>query len=232
MKYAVIFSLVGMGFIAAAATYRGGSWFLIWPGIAFFVVGLAYAIPAHSLWNKTASGDISTLRVLALAPYAILLWVIWHTHRLLSRENRCDLVIAPDAGRGAVWLGRWPFVNELPQETSLVVDLLAEWPARKGIAENRTYWAHPVLDGCPPNDVRAFVELVKTVANHEGTTYVHCAMGHGRSGLVGAAIVLARGKTDDVSDAIAHIQRFRPGVKLNRAQLRFLRNVADQLRPA
>jgi len=47
---------------------------------------------------------------------------------------------------------------------------------------------------------------------------IHCALGHGRTGMVTAAVLVASGEAQTAADAIAMIQTVRPGVKLNKAQ--------------
>jgi protein-tyrosine phosphatase len=47
---------------------------------------------------------------------------------------------------------------------------------------------------------------------------IHCAQGHGRTGLVASAVLLVSGKAQTAADAIAMVQSVRPGVDLNREQ--------------
>ena len=54
---------------------------------------------------------------------------------------------------------------------------------------------------------------------------IHCAQGHGRTGLVTAAVLIAFGGIQTAGDAIAMIQAVRPGVELNKAQRLILEQI-------
>jgi hypothetical protein len=229
MKYAVLFTGLGTAVCAWAAINGGWTWLAVWPGATYIAVGIIYALRGHGFWSKGPSGSISHTRLAMLAPYPLALWLIWHGHRLRSKEPVCNLVIAGNEVGGPVWLGRWPFQHELPAGTNLVVDLLAEWPARRGVAEGRVYRSFPILDGCAPGNRERFVELVDEVASNRGISYVHCAMGHGRSGLFAAAVLIRRGLAANAQDAVATIQLARPRVRLNRSQMDFLHTLNSAL---
>lgn len=51
---------------------------------------------------------------------------------------------------------------------------------------------------------------------------IHCAQGHGRTGLVAAAVLLVSGEAKTAVDAIAMVKSVRPGVELNREQMSVL----------
>jgi hypothetical protein len=227
MKYAVLFTSLGIAICVCAAINGGWTWLLVWPGVTYIAVGIVYALRGHGFWSKGPTGNVSRARQIILAPYPLALWLIWHGHRLRSQEPVCNLVIVGNENGGPVWLGRWPFHHELPAGTNLVVDLIAEWPARRGIAEGREYRSLPILDGCAPSDRERFIKLVDEVAHNRGISYVHCAMGHGRSGLFAAAVLFRRGFVASAEDAVAAIQSKRPGVRLNRSQMSFLRTLVS-----
>ncbi|TWU44827.1 hypothetical protein Poly51_58930 [Rubripirellula tenax] len=54
---------------------------------------------------------------------------------------------------------------------------------------------------------------------------IHCAQGHGRTGLVAAAVLIVSGEAQTAADAIAIIQAVRPGVELNKAQRMILEQI-------
>ena len=60
-----------------------------------------------------------------------------------------------------------------------------------------------------------------------GPVYVHCALGHGRSALVTAAVLLRRGIVGDVRAAELHLRERRPGVRLKGVQRRLLERMFD-----
>lgn len=226
MRYAIVFALVGLACLAVAATQGGWYWLLIWPAVSFLAIGLAYGRGAHRFWGKRDTGEISALRALACGPYWLLNWLLWHGQRGSTGGHACDLIAEAKEGRGEVWLGRWPYARDLPAATSLIVDCTAEWPVRSGVIGERAYCAVPMLDGSVPADLAGFRQIVAKIANHEGTAYIHCASGHGRSALVAAAVLLARGEALAAEQAIEQIRERRPKIRLNRAQQAFLAQFA------
>ncbi len=109
-----------------------------------------------------------------------------------------------------------------------MVDLTAEFPEPEGVRNGRDYICVPTLDASVPVDGQ-FVELVETVNRIDGSTYVHCAQGHGRSGTLVAALLLARGAAKSVDEAVATVRKARPGVRLNAQQKALLTRVDEEL---
>jgi protein-tyrosine phosphatase len=52
---------------------------------------------------------------------------------------------------------------------------------------------------------------------------VHCAQGHGRSGLFAIAFLAERNRIQSLDEGLALIKAARPGVGLNSTQVQFLR---------
>jgi protein-tyrosine phosphatase len=232
MRYGIVFGLAGLACAALAVTHGGWYWILLWPAVSFLAIGGAYGGAAHRLWGKIDTGEISAARALALFPYLLLNWLLWHAQRLLTGKHACDLIVEGIDGRGDVWLGRWPYVGELPPGTSLLVDCTAEWPVRHGVIGDRTYCVLPMLDGGVPGDAPRFLEVVDQVAHHDGTAYLHCGSGHGRSALVAAAVLFARGLASSADAAVEMIRLRRPKIRLNRDQRAFLVQIAGTLSQA
>jgi protein-tyrosine phosphatase len=139
--------------------------------------------------------------------------------RLFSREPCCHEV-AP-----GLWLGRRPLRREVPADVVLVVDLTAEFFAARGVRAGREYLALPTLDGTAPDEA-ALRAAVARLADHPGPVYLHCAAGHGRSALLAAALLLARGLAADHHQAEARLRQVRPRVRLTRRQRQLLRRLA------
>ena len=53
----------------------------------------------------------------------------------------------------------------------------------------------------------------------EGTIYIHCAEGHGRTGLFAAALLVKLGQFDSTDDALEFVKSKRPLVRLGKIQL-------------
>ena len=77
------------------------------------------------------------------------------------------------------------------------------------------YRSLPILDGACPDAtmLRQFIRDLRS-----GATFVHCALGHGRTGLFALAYLAERGRIRTVAEGLALLQRARPGIALNRGQ--------------
>jgi protein-tyrosine phosphatase len=211
MKYAFVFTLLGIELIAAGIFLGGAGRLLCWPGASFLLVAAAYAGLGPRVFGKRRDGRLAWWAVVLLLPYLGLAWLVWYVQRSLSREPCCSPA-AP-----GLWFGRRPYGHELPPGVSLVVDLTAEFPEPRGVRTGRTYLCAPILDGAA-TDEQTFRELIDKINAWPGGVYVHCAMGHGRSAMVAAAVLLARGLATTAGEAERLLRRVRSGVRLNRAQ--------------
>src|SRR5262249_61733342 len=92
----------------------------------------------------------------------------------------------------------------------------------------RTYLCLPTLDMSAP-DEKVFQHLVSRVVGWQGTVYVHCAAGHGRSATVAAAVLIARCLAGSVEEAEHLMRKVRPGIRLAPAQRSLLRRITRPL---
>jgi protein-tyrosine phosphatase len=123
--------------------------------------------------------------------------------------------------RPGLWIGRRPLGGEIPEAARLVIDLTCEFGELPAAIGDRRYVNLPTLDAGTP-DAAQFRAAVREALGCEGGVYVHCALGHGRSALFVAALLMARGDADSVEDAEARIRAVRPAVRLNGLQRRFV----------
>jgi protein-tyrosine phosphatase len=218
MKYAVVFSLLALYLAVLAAVLGEGYWLLLWPALSFALVAAGYAGLGPGVFGKRDDGRLAWWAVVVLLPYLLFTWVVWHLHRWLSRQACCHEVAS------GVWLGRRPLRREVPAGVGLVVDLTAEFFVARGVRAGRDYLALPTLDGTAPDEDRCRAVLAR-LAEHPGPVYIHCAAGHGRSALLAAAVLLARGLAADERQAEAHLRQVRRGVRLKPVQRRLLRRL-------
>ena len=221
MKYTLVFAAFSAYLVVLAVHLGGLAWLLLWPALSFLLIAAAYAGLGPGVCGKRPDGGLAWWAVLLLFHYLLLTWGVWHLQRLLSREAACNEVVP------GLWVGRRPFAHELPPGTDLVVDLTAEFLEPRGAVAGRSYLCLPTLDALAP-PVAPLRELVKQVAAWPGTAYVHCAAGHGRSGLVAAAVLLARGLAAGPKEAQRLVRRARRGVSLNRSQRRLLEQLVPE----
>jgi hypothetical protein len=90
MKYAVVFTLLGIELIAAGVFLGGAGWWLCWPGGSFLLVAAAYAGLGPRVFGKRRDGRLAWWAVLLLLPYLVLTWLVWFVQHRLSREPYCS----------------------------------------------------------------------------------------------------------------------------------------------
>jgi protein-tyrosine phosphatase len=215
MKYVIVFSLFALYLLALAVLLGGLGWLLLWPAVSFLLLAAAYAGLGPRIYGKRPDGRLAWWAVLLLLPFLLLTWGLWHLARLFSKEA-CAHEVAP-----GLWVGRRPFAHELPPDVGLVVDLTAEFIVARGVTTGRSYLCLPTLDALAP-DEGAVRELVAAVAGSTTAVYIHCAAGHGRSAMVAAAVLLARGLAADAKEAEALLRKARPGIRLTPSQRQLL----------
>ena len=88
--------------------------------------------------------------------------------------------------------------------------------------------AFPILDASAPSpeDLQAAVASLRP-----GKTFVHCAQGHGRTGLFAMAVLLATGEARTVEEALLRLTHIRPAIRLNGQQMDCVRAFAAKLEP-
>jgi protein-tyrosine phosphatase len=113
---------------------------------------------------------------------------------------------------------------EVPDGVTMIVDLTAEFPEQYGVRNGREYIAAPMLDARTTTEI-AFKSLVQRIANWDGPVYIHCAQGHGRTGMVAAAVLVTKGHCTTVEEAVLRLRTVRPRLDLGRDQLAFVRHI-------
>jgi hypothetical protein len=211
MKYGAFFSTLSL--LSAFQAFTSGGWFLLlaWPAISFGAIGLAYLTLGHRVFGKRSDGSMTFASVAILLPYLLYLWVVWHLIRLVSREPAYNTLV------DGVLIGRRLLSSEIPVATQTVVDLTSEFPEPVALRSVSNYVAAPMLDASvlPP---QSLANLASRIAMADTPVYIHCAQGHGRTGLVAALLLLARGDAENPDAAMQMIQSSRPLVGLNGVQ--------------
>jgi protein-tyrosine phosphatase len=106
------------------------------------------------------------------------------------------------------------------------VDLTAEFAEPLAVRLSPSYRSFPILDGSAPSpeSLRAAVAGLR-----EGRTFVHCAQGHGRTGLFALAVLLHQRVVPSVEDGLRMLTAARPGIRLNVEQRACIEKYADDL---
>lgn len=223
MKYAITLGIMSLALFTGSEVYPNARWFLIWAGISFGSVALGYAGIGPRVFGKNERGQIPlALKILNL-PYLAYTWFVWHIVRLLSREAAFNTI------NDNLVIGRRLLAGEAPEGFDHYVDLTAEFEDPAAIRGRPGYRCLPILDASVPKveDLRSVVE-----SSVEGRAFVHCAQGHGRTGLFALALLLRRGSVQTIEDGVGLLRRLRPAVRLNREQVefahRYLKTNAEQ----
>ncbi|WP_164021805.1 tyrosine-protein phosphatase [Pyxidicoccus trucidator] len=223
MKYSLVFA-TGAALLTFLATRLGGAWWLLlWPAVGFAAVALAYAGGGPRVFGKQPDGRMRPEALLVLLPYLLLTWGTWHLARKLSREPPHAEVVP------GLRVGRRLLSGELPPGTGAVLDLTSEFIEPRGIRTACRYVSLPILDASTL-PVDRVAPVLRELATLREPLYVHCAQGHGRTGMLAAALLLARGEAPDARTALTLVQRARPGVRLSPAQEHALEELASALR--
>jgi protein-tyrosine phosphatase len=212
-KRAFLFMTVGAA--ACVAGFQNGhlGWPLAWFGVDFIIVGAAYFRHAHGVFGKCRDGRLPLWSWILFLPYLAYTSLVWHLIRLLSREPACNEV-SP-----SLIVGRRLINGEFPNGIINYVDLTAEFQEPKQARRSPGYFSFPILDTSAP-EPRRLKEIIASLK--PGRTFVHCAQGHGRTGLFALATLLANRRVTSVDDGLRVLQTARPGIRLSREQRRCL----------
>lgn len=213
MKYALLNLLLGATLGFYGIFFPALRIPLTWLGVSFAVLGVAYLLRRPALLGKRPDGTVSLWSLMALLPLHLLIHAVWNLSRLFVRENPADRICE------RLIAGRRLLPGEMPEDVELVVDLTSEFSEPREIRQDRDYRLFPMLDASVPEieELRTFIASLPDV-----TIYVHCAQGHGRTGLFCIAFLIERGICRTPDEALEMIQAARPGVTLNSAQRTFI----------
>jgi protein-tyrosine phosphatase len=214
MKYTATFLFLG-GLVSYLAVTLGGWWQILhWFSVSCLLLSAGYAGLGPYVFGKGHDGHIPVWSKIVHLPFMLYSSLVWHLVRILSRENPTDEVSED------LILGRRLRTSEVPSGISNYVDLTAETEDPKEIRERESYIAFPILDA----DVPAPLALRRAVAGlRPGKTFVHCAQGHGRTGLFALALLIERGQISSYEEGISKLTAVRPGLMLNAKQQTFMR---------
>jgi hypothetical protein len=212
LAFAIVLALLALEFAAAAFALGGFALVLLWPAFALFTVAVAYAIDRPSLFGR----DGPTFRLcprLILAPYLAFAAALWHILRLIERQPPWGYLTED------ILIGRRLLAHEYPHSIASIVDLTCEFSEQLPTHGSVSYLNVPLLDGGRPRP-EMFPEVVRRVLALPRPLYIHCARGHGRTGTIAAAILLAQRRAGSVGEALDTLAAIRPGLRISRLQRR------------
>lgn len=221
MRIGFLLLIIALLLVLAAWMHRGLWCLLLWPAFSFALVSAGYFGLGPRVFHKSEQGQVPLFNRCLLLPYLLYLNAIWHVSRLLRPEPPLHQLTEN------LYLSRRLLSHELPAEIVHVIDLTCEQSEPLALRQ-RGYHCFPVLDrGAPPVDL--LCEWVAQAAALEGPILIHCAEGHGRTGLFTAALLLYTGAAPSVEEALRFIQSRRPLVRLSGAQRQAIQQFSERL---
>jgi len=194
-------------------------------GLSLCWVGCGYAGLGTSVFGKRSDGRLNALLLIILAPYHLINCVAWSLSRFLIREPPVAEL------ESNLWFGRrlvrGDFARRDFPKFVGCLDLTAEFSESPGLRGLPLYRCAPILDGTAPteNQLHELTDWLREVVR-EGPIFVHCAMGHGRTGCVLVAYLVKFQRVASVADAMKRLQKSRPQTRLNADQTAILETFA------
>jgi hypothetical protein len=173
------------------------------------VLGIAHFFEGHRVFGKRPDGSLPLWSWVAFFPLLVYGTAVWYVLRVITREAALH-----EVADGLV-IGRRLSAHEARRQYDNFVDLTPEFAEPRPIRQSAGYRNFPILDGGAPT-ARELAEMVKSL--RPGQTFIHCAQGHGRTGLFALAMLLNSGKARTVEEGLRLLKTVRPGVRLSRAQ--------------
>lgn len=192
-------------------------WLFLWPLVSLIALSWAYLRNDSRAFGKQGNGRLAPLRALLFGPWLAFAAIVEFFARHLDRTPSFATV-------GDVTYGRRTNISPVGAGTT-IIDLTAEFSEPPALRTSG-YVAFPILDARAPTSLAAIDELI--AATGAGPVFIHCAQGRGRTGLVAACFLLARGAAASPEAALEMLQKNRPGISLNREQTAFLSSFAQR----
>ena len=213
MKYVIVLGTMSAALAFLALLYPIIALLLIWASLSFGLVAAGYAGIGVRVFGKRPDGRIPIFLKILLFPYLTYTWLIWHLLRRLTKEDAFNQIDE------RIVVGRRLLASEVPEEFDHYVDLTAEFDEPSGIRADESYRSFPILDASIPT--RRELDAAVEVAS-EGNVYIHCAQGHGRTGLFALALMFRRGQIKNAVEGLQVLQNLRPAINLNSEQQGFI----------
>jgi hypothetical protein len=185
MSYRYSLTLLGIVMIGFGLIEKGWGLLIAWLGVDFVLLGLAHARRASQLFGKRHDGTLPIWSWCLFLPLHTLNTLLWHSIRLSSSE------CAQNAVTDRLVVGRRLLAKEVAGSFDNYVDLTAEFAEPDPIGKSPSYVLFPLLDGSAPCP-EALHAAVKSL--RPSRTFVHCAQGHGRTGLFALALLIHSGQ--------------------------------------
>lgn len=212
-RYGFLFLTLAAALSFLAIRTSGLTLLALWPALGFVIMSAGYQRLGAAVFGKRADGSMPVWAHILHGPFML------YSHVVLALLCQTRARRAFDAFDETLLLGRRPRTRELPAGIRNIVDLTAEIRDQAGVRGHAGYVCFPILDGGIPNAA----ELRRAVRRlRPGSTLIHCALGHGRTGMFALALLAERGRIRSLEEGLRLLQLARPGIGLNSSQARFM----------
>lgn len=208
----------GLVFLAVAACFgayamQGALWLLLaWPALSFGLVGVAYLAGNVRLFGKRGDGSRRLWASVALAPYLAFVHLVWFIWRCLDRRPAYQSV------DHRLIVARRLLAAEYPKHVTHVFDLTCEFLDPRSIRSSTHYRSLPMLDAGTLSALELAAAVRGLRIDSDECLLIHCANGHGRTGLVAAAWLISQDPTLSIDAALERLRAARPPIRLRPCQ--------------
>jgi hypothetical protein len=150
-------------------------------------VATGYFWGSAFLFGKRPDGSRALAASVILLPYTIVALVVWRIQSMVLREAAFHEV------NEQLIVARRLLGHEMPSDVEMVLDLTSEFRDPAAIRTRAGYRCLPVLDGGSISAEELIPALQRLVPSQGKRVLIHCANGHGRTGMAGAAWLLLHG---------------------------------------
>lgn len=222
MYHSALFFTLGILAGMTAWTHGSeGSWTTCWLALDLVCLGVAYARNDASVFGKRVDGTLSPGRVLLFLPWLLFTWSVWRLSLLLPEPKTHQI-------NDKLTIGRRLLGKEHPHGVTTILDMTSEFGEPAPIRKGSRYISLPALDARAPPP-HALVAAIQGLPADEHV-FIHCAQGHGRTGLAAVALLLHRNVVREIDEGLALLRNIRPGIRLSSAQRICLESCLPYLR--
>jgi protein-tyrosine phosphatase len=222
MLYGTLFSLIT---IAIALFALRGGWYLgfVWPATSFGLVAVAYFLGDAKIFGKQADGSRYWIATILLLPYLLFVNIVWSAQVSISREHATSTV------NDSLVVSRRLRAKEVPSEISQVCDLTCEFTDPRLLRSQLRYTCHPILDAgaVSARELIATARSIPPLRNER--ILIHCANGHGRTGMFAAIWLIVHEYATSADDALRALQSARPAISLRARQRQVVEDAVNIL---
>jgi len=213
MRLGLLLLLLGSALLAFGLIRSSSFWLLAWFGADFIAVGCALLARWPRVFGKRPDGTLPWWSRLLFAPFLLYTRFVWRLLRLVYPEPPFNQVT------DQLVVARRLLPHEVEGHFANYIDLTAEFSEPKALRTLPGYFSFPILDASAPTPEALHQALSQL---RPGRTLIHCAQGHGRTGLFALAYLLKTGQAQTIEAGLAMLKKARPGIRLNSTQRRCL----------